>query len=185
VTFHPATLEPGTVEQQVQDLLAAFDSIPEIGIVFTGTNADAEGRVIEQLITDYVAARPARCFYTPSLGTLRYMSAIKYAQAVVGNSSSGIIEAPSLGTPTLDIGSRQRGRVRADSVIHCQAERSDIRAGLRKVLSPDLKAKAASISNPYEQVGTSHRIAEILSAWDIKKGLMKTFHDLSNEVKSK
>ena len=134
ITYHPVTLEDSTAEEQIQNLLDCLDEIPEYKIIFTLPNSDTDGRIIIKKINDYVAANPNRAIAFPSLGLRRYLSTLKYVSAVVGNSSSGIIEVPSFGIPTLNIGDRQKGRVAALSVYNYGTSKEEIREGLQVVL---------------------------------------------------
>ena len=180
VTFHPVTLETATAEGQFQDVLDALDDAPELNVVFTKANADTEGRIINQLIDGYAAARPGRAAAFTSLGQVRYLSLMKQVDVVVGNSSSGIIEAPSFKIPTVNIGDRQKGRVRAASVIDCQPGRASTAAALIKAFDPEFRASLKNMTNPYEQENTAARIKETLKAFDLNGILKKEFYDLPN-----
>ena len=118
-TYHPVTLSNMSSETKVLNLLEALDSYKDYHIIFTYSNSDTNSQIIIKRIQEYVDKNKGRCMFIPSLGQKRYFSALKYMTAVIGNSSSGIIEVPSFGIPTLDIGDRQKGRIAADSVIHC------------------------------------------------------------------
>lgn len=177
VTFHPVTLEHGTAETQFDQLLRALDSFNELKIIFTKANADSEGRIINQLIDSYIARSPERAIAFTSMGHLRYLSSMRLVDIVIGNSSSGILEAPSFGVPTVNIGNRQKGRIKAASVIDCKPEQSAIIAACHKALSNQFKTVAQSVDNPYKQEGTARRIKEIIkSAENIN--LKKIFYDL-------
>lgn len=177
VTFHPETLSPGIAERQVAELLAALDAFGDFRIVFTLPNADPEGRAITSLIESFVESHPNARAY-PSLGQLRYQSLVATVDVVVGNSSSGIIEVPSLGRPTVNIGDRQKGRLRAASVIDCQPDRSEIRQAIDKALSADFQASLEAVSNPYGTGGASDAIARVIAQTDLAALKHKTFHDL-------
>ena len=177
VTFHPETLSPGMAERQVAELLAALDAFGDFPIVFTLPNADPEGRAITSLIESFVENHPKARAY-PSLGQLRYQSLVATVDVVVGNSSSGIIEVPSLGRPTVNIGDRQKGRLRAASVIDCPPDRSEIRQAIDKALSADFQASLETVSNPYGTGGASDAIARVIAQTDLEALKQKTFHDL-------
>ncbi len=177
VTFHPVTLETATAESQFGLLLEALADLPELHLIFTRANADTDGRIINRMIDDFVAQRSGSAAVFSSLGQLRYLSAMQQVDVVLGNSSSGIIEAPSFGVPTVNIGARQHGRVRAASVIDCEPEKMAIRAALDKALSKTFKNLAATVDNPYEGCDTALRIKECLKEVDLPD-TRKTFFDL-------
>ena len=178
VTFHPVTLEDATAAEQCGILLECLDKFPEYKVVFTLPNSDTDGRVIIQMISDYVAKNSKRCVAYPSLGLTRYLSVLKYVTAVVGNSSSGIIEVPSFGKPTLNIGDRQKGRIAADSVLNCPATREGIAAGLERILSANFIQKANSVVNPYDGGESSEKIFKILKIVPLEKINQKKFFDI-------
>ena len=149
VTFHPETLaEPAAAERQVAALLAALDDVGAQALI-TGTNADCGGERVAALLAAYRERNPERCRLVPSLGTRRYLAAIRYAAGVVGNSSSGLLEAPALHQGTVDIGDRQRGRLAAASVIHCGHSREEIAAALEKLFSPEFRRTLPEVRSPY------------------------------------
>ena len=177
ITFHPVTLEHSTCGEQMEELLAALSSLSDTHLIFTMPNADTDGRELINLINRFVAGRAnARAF--TSLGQLRYLSCMKWADAVVGNSSSGLIEAPSLGVPTLNIGDRQRGRLRADSVVDCPPERTAIAAAIDRLLTLEARERARTVSNPYGDGGASERIVATLATTSLQDVLKKRFYDL-------
>lgn len=178
ITFHPATLETCTAREQFQAVLDAVDSMTGINLIFTTANADTDGRVINKMMQDYTATREERCLAVTSMGTLKYLSAMKYAAAVLGNSSSGIIEAPSLSTPTVNIGDRQKGRIQAKSIINVPVESRAIRVALEKVLSQAFMKTLGTSTNPYDKKGTCLKIVEVISGADLTGIQRKKFHDL-------
>ena len=178
VTYHPVTLEKNDAREQTQNLLQALDSFPDYKIIFTLPNSDTDGRVIAEMIKSYALARPSRVVVYTSLGMVRYLSALQYVTAVVGNSSSGIIEVPSFGIPTLDIGSRQKGRAAATSVLRCSPSQEDIVAGLNTILSERFCADAKTCSNPYDCDGTTAAIIEQIVSADTENLLIKHFHNI-------
>lgn len=174
-TFHPATLDPRPAVTQLQPLLDALDALgPDITIVFTGANADSGGQGINRRLQDFCAGGGQRCL-VQSLGQAGYYSLVAHADLVIGNSSSGLYEAPSLGTPTLDIGIRQQGRLHGPSVRHVGNDSAAILAATRELLS----APPGDFSNPYGDGQASRRIADVLLALDDPGELMiKHFEDL-------
>ena len=178
ITFHPATLEPNQAENQINALLDALDDTPHCRFIFTMANADSGGTMINGMVAAWVAENSHRSRLYPSLGQYKYLSAMKHAQAVVGNSSSGIIEAPSLGVPTVNIGDRQKGRIRAESVIDCRADTEDIRRALAKALSASFRKQAAGVINPYQGKDTAETIKEIIRTMSLENIMKKTFMDV-------
>ena len=176
VTYHPVTLENETAAEQIRNLLSALDELPDYRVIFTLPNSDTDGRVIIRLINEYVAKHQGRAVAYPSLGLRRYLSALKYVKAAVGNSSSGIIEVPSFGIPTLNIGDRQRGRLAADSVVNCGTGKEEILFGLHKVLSPDFSRK--NVHNPYEGKNTTADILHVLKTYPLEGLIQKSFYNL-------
>ncbi len=160
-TFHPVTLEPGSAEAQLEELLAAIASREDLHFLITKSNADTGGQSINERL-DIFKKEHSHCHVVVSLGMRRYMSALKYALCVLGNSSSGLLEAPSFGIPTINIGDRQRGRIQAESVLNCRPEREDILRALERACSPDFRKKAAAARNPYGDGNTSGRILEMI-----------------------
>ena len=178
VTYHPATLDDNSSAILFGNLLDALDRFPDNKVLFTYPNNDAGGRVIISMIEDYVARNPDRTLAVPSLGRVRYLSALKNVAAVVGNSSSGIVEVPSAGIPTVDIGIRQQGRLRSASVIHAEDTADSIATAISKALSPEMRALAATAPNPYCSHDTLSRIVDAIAAADPAQLKIKKFHDI-------
>jgi len=183
VTFHPVTLEHATAENQFKKLLKALDQVTSdsnelMKIVFTKANADTDGRIINRLIDDYVFEHSDKAIAFTSMGTLKYLSAMKHASAVVGNSSSGIIEAPAFKVPTVDIGNRQKGRVKAPSTINCDPEVNTIVGGIETALSPAFIESLSNMPNPYERANTCSTIVGLLEKIKPEGLINKTFYDL-------
>lgn len=179
VTYHPATLSDTSPLESVRRLFAALERFPEATVVFTYANADAYGQSINRAIDAFVRRRPARAKAFASLGQLRYLSLLKHCDAVVGNSSSGVIEAPTLRAATVNIGERQGGRLRAPSVIDCADTPAAIAAALRKALDPAWRRRALRGLSPYRAPGSpSRRIAAVLRKADLGALRVKRFHDL-------
>lgn len=178
VTYHPVTLENNTASVQCQNLLEALDEFPDYKVIFTLPNSDTDGRIIIQMVNEYVNQHSDRCMSIPSLGLKRYLSALKYVTAVVGNSSSGIIEVPSFGIPTLNIGNRQKGRIAARSVIHCGTSKQNIIDGLKVVLSNEQRSIAKDCVNPYDKDNTIEHIIGVLKNVPLRYLINKFFYNL-------
>ena len=176
VTFHPSTLENGTSGQQMAELLAALEMLKDTHLIFTMPNADTDSRVLFEMIDQFVTKHPNARSYI-SLGQLNYLSAIRHVDGVVGNSSSGLIEVPSFGKGTINIGDRQRGRLKAKSVIDCVSERGSITAGLEKLYSKDFQITLKAIQNPYGEGGASEKIVRQLTGCKLESILKKSFYD--------
>ena len=178
VTYHPVTLENHTAASQCHNLLDALDEFPDYKVIFTLPNSDTDGRILIRMIQDYVSVHSDRCMSIPSLGLKRYLSALRYVDAVVGNSSSGIIEVPSFGIPTLNIGDRQKGRIASDSVVHCGTDKQEIVDGLIRVLSDEQKDKAKKCLNPYEKGNTTQAILDVLKHYPLDNLVHKSFYNI-------
>lgn len=179
VTFHPVTLEQATAKTQFQNLLNAIDQLENTHIIFTKANSDTDGRVINKMIDDYVSANPQKSVGFTSLGQLRYLSALQYMDACVGNSSSGLIEAPSFHIGSINIGDRQKGRLKAASIIDCAPEKVSILAAFTTLYSDEFKAQLPALENPYGNGGASEKIIKILAKQDLSNILKKTFYNLA------
>jgi UDP-hydrolysing UDP-N-acetyl-D-glucosamine 2-epimerase len=179
VTYHPVTLEKNSAESQISELLEAIDSIDEIFWVITMPNADAESRVIIKSIDNYVQNNPGKAKLFSSLGKLRYLSSLKHATLMVGNSSSGIIEAPSFELPVVNIGYRQQGRIRAENVIDVLVgKKSNIVNAINKAMSYEFKESLAKLENPYGEGGASEQIFRELRTCQLPEEPKKKFYDL-------
>lgn len=179
LTYHPVTLETLTAKGQFAELLSVIDKHKELSVIFTKANADTDGRIINQMIDEYVSKNNDRCVEFTSMGQLKYLSALQFCDAVVGNSSSGLVEVPSFKIPTVNIGDRQRGRACAQSVIHCGNGACEIDEALQKALSEGFRKRLDDIRNPYEQEGTSDKIVQIIRD-KLDKGIdmKKRFYDM-------
>ena len=177
-TYHPVTLSSMSSEVQVLNLLEALDDYMDYHIIFTYSNSDTNSQIIIRRIQEYVDKNADRCMFIPSLGQRRYFSALKHMTAVLGNSSSGIIEVPSFGIPTLDIGDRQKGRIAADSVIHCGYSIEEIKEGLEKVVNLSNSSNLSNICNPYHKEGTCAAILQIIKTDPLENLVQKSFYDL-------
>ena len=179
VTYHPATLGENDPLADLEELLAALDRFTDAAIVFTKSNADAGGRAINARLDSWVSANPDRAVLVASLGSDFYFAALKEAAAVIGNSSSGLIEAPAAGAPTVNIGVRQDGRARSASVIDCADQRDAIEAAVRRALEPSMREVLATQTPAYGRAGdTSRLIFERLRSAPLEGILAKRFHSL-------
>lgn len=180
VTYHPVTLEKESSEEQFGNLLHVLASKTGWNVLFTKTNPDTGGRIINQMIDRFVAEHKDRSIAYASLGQVRYLSALKYCSIVVGNSSSGIIEAPSFHIPTVDIGDRQKGRAASGSIIHCGTSVESIDHALCKAMQDDFRQKIKNERNPYEGKNTSSEIVRTIKSF-LQNGIniKKKFYDLS------
>ncbi len=178
VTFHPVTLENATAREQFSALLMALNELEETHFIFTKANADTDGRIINQMIDEYVAKNPQKAVAYASLGQQRYLSTMQYVDGVMGNSSSGLIEAPSFAKGTINIGDRQRGRLKAESVIDCNPERGSIATAIEKLYSKDFQVTLKNVQNPYGEGGASKKIVKLLKDCKFESILKKAFYDL-------
>lgn len=182
VTFHPVTLENNSSKEQIKSLLEVCKEYKNLNFVFTKANADAEGRIINQYIDKYAKENNNIIVFT-SLGMVRYLSALKYCSVVIGNSSSGLVEAPSFGIPTINIGDRQKGRIQASSIINCEPTQIGIKQAFEIALSEDFIKKAKNTINPYGNGKTSNKVVEVIKEYllDQKIDLKKKFYDCEVE----
>lgn len=180
VTFHPVTLEKNSAKEQLMELLSACDSHSEFYYIFTKANADADGRSINSILDEYVADRENASAFT-SLGMLRYLSALKYCTMVMGNSSSGILEAPSFGIPTINIGDRQKGRIQSKSVINCKPDEKAIIEAMDLACSSGFLSDLRDVKNPYGNGDTSNKIIEVVKDYLINEriNLKKQFYNIN------
>jgi len=176
ITFHPTTLDAELPGEQFQKLLDALDMLGnEVGLIFTKPNSDTDGRGLIEMIDKYVVARSNAKAYI-SLGQLRYLSTIACVDAVVGNSSSGLYEVPSFKKPTVNIGDRQKGRLKAASVIDCQPEAADIYEAIQQALTMD----CVNTINPYGEGDASAVILRVIKETaDLRKMLKKSFFEVN------
>ena len=179
VTFHPVTLENNTAEAQANTLCEVFEKYSDITFICTKANADSDGRIINRILGE-CCKKYDNAFLFDSLGSKKYLSAVEYSEFVLGNSSSGLSEVPSLGVPTVNIGDRQKGRMRGPSVIDCDPTFESICEAIDKALSPVYKAVAAQRENPYGNGNTSGKIAEIVTGYLLndKLKVQKKFIDI-------
>jgi UDP-N-acetylglucosamine 2-epimerase (non-hydrolysing)/GDP/UDP-N,N'-diacetylbacillosamine 2-epimerase (hydrolysing) len=162
VTFHPVTMEDNTAETQIKELLSAIDEFEGLRVIFTMPNSDTDGKTIMNHIKDYVEKNPKKTIWFTSLGMKRYLSTLQYIGAVVGNSSSGIIEVPSFHIPTLNIGNRQKGRMTASSVLNCLPVKDDIIGKITAITKPGYIEGLKDVVNPYDKPNTAQEIIRII-----------------------
>lgn len=181
VTFHPVTLEDNTVGDEFLKVLQALEHIDNLKVIFTKANADTGGMRINSLIDAYVRERSDKCIAVYSLGLIRYLTALKYAAIVIGNSSSGILETPSFAVPTVNIGDRQKGRIQAKNIINCQTETKSIIDAIRKGLDEKFKDYVADTISPYGDGHASEHIVKIIKQTLLVShiNLKKQFYDIS------
>ena len=178
VTFHPQTIEKKSASKQFSQILNALDSLKDTHFIFTGANADNGGKIINEMAQSYYLKNPKKAIFVMSLGQLRYLSAIKHADIVLGNSSSGICEVPSLKKATINIGNRQKGRIKAASIIDTKCDKSKILKAIKKAYSKDFQAKLKSVKNPYGSGFASKKIIKVLENIKLNGILKKKFYDL-------
>ncbi len=177
VTFHPETLADGDPSSAVRALCDALAHTPDLAVLITGVNADPDRDAVAAALSAFAEKEPASRRIVASLGQRRYLSAMHHAAVVIGNSSSGLIEAPAVGAPTVNIGGRQAGRLRAVSVIDSEANEKAIAAAIRKALDPAFREAAKTQTPPYGRGGASKAISEILATHPLDGLIRKRFHD--------
>lgn len=179
ITYHPVTLESDTAEEQFINLLNALDKMEGYKFIFTKANADTDGRIINQLVDEYVERNMDKAVAFTSLGMVRYLSVLKYCEMVIGNSSSGLLEAPSFKIPTVNIGNRQKGRVEAESVIDCGNAEKNICEALQRAVQMKENGCLREVSNPYERENTSKDIFNTIKRYLYKNSIIqKHFYDI-------
>jgi len=178
VTFHPVTLEKDASAAQMSELLAALHALEGTQLVITLPNADTEGRALIRLIEEFVKTHPNAKAFT-SLGQLRYLSCIRHVDGVVGNSSSGLIEVPAFRKGTINIGDRQKGRLRASSVIDCEPTAASITAAIQRLYSAEFQQRLSHVVNPYGEGHASEATVAVLESYDFTNVLKKRFHDIA------
>ena len=177
ITYHPETLDSGKAGEQIGQLLAALDKQADTNLIFTMPNADTGHRIIVDKIKSFVQARENSSILIPSMGQLNYLSAMKLVDAVVGNSSSGIIEAPSFGIGTINIGKRQNGRIRASSIIDCDTSEEGITKAFAELYSSSFQEQVKNVVNPYGTGGAAEKIISVLKEVDMNNLIIKRFYD--------
>lgn len=186
VTYHPVTLENENATKQLSELLRVISEYDHLDYIFTLANSDVEGRTINAMIKEFSSTRE-NCIVVPSLGMQRYLSSLKYCSMVIGNSSSGIIEAPSFNIPTINIGDRQKGRIQAKSIINCKPIYESIKLAFDKSQERNFIEEIKECSNPYEKSKTTENIVRIIKKYLFQEGfdIKKAFYDLPSIGDSK
>ena len=180
VTHHPVTLSADSGIEGLSNLLSILDEYPDYQLIISYPNADTKSRVIIELLEKYYLKDKKRTFLTRSLGARRYLSAVKHCELVVGNSSSGLIEAPTLGVPTVNIGDRQKGRIHGDSVLNCDDSAASIRRTIVHALSSDFRQLSKNAKNPYGDGQSSGKILDMLIKFPLENIVFKQFYDLES-----
>jgi UDP-hydrolysing UDP-N-acetyl-D-glucosamine 2-epimerase len=181
ITYHPVTLKKDESEKEFKALLNVLKELEDTLLIFTKPNADTEGRKIIKLIEEFVKENGDKAVVFTSLGQLNYLSIMQYVDAVVGNSSSGIIEAPSLKVPTINIGDRQKGRIRAESVISCKGVEDEIKKAINIIYDENFRRKVKDVRNPYGDGNSAKRIKEILKTYKINS-IEKSFYNINFNI---
>lgn len=182
VAFHPETLATIPVTEQFQVVLKALLKLKDVFFIFTRTNADTDGSVINKMIDAFVEEHSNSSVAFISLGQKRFLSALRHVDGILGNSSSGIIEAPSMKTGTVNIGNRQLGRDRADTVIDCQYDPGEIVQAIEELFSPVYKARLENVINPYGSLNASEKVIDVLQVFDFQRNTLKKFHDVEFQI---
>ena len=178
ITFHPVTLENETSKKNFQFLLDALVELSDTNIIFTAPNADTDGRVIKKMIDNFVSTHKEKTTSYTSMGRLNYHSALQFVDGVVGNSSSGLAEAPMFKIGTINIGDRQKGRIKAESVIDCNPDKKSISKAIEELYSKDFRKKLKTVKNPYVSGNATEKILNVLKTAPIPNELKKEFYDL-------
>ena len=178
VTYHPVTLGNRTAKEDIEDFISVLEERKDLRIIFTMPNSDTGGQFIVDAINEFVANNAERAKTFKSLGVVRYLSVMQQVAAVVGNSSSGLVEVPSFGIPTLNIGDRQKGRLAAESVWNCAPDKKSVLDGLDKVLSKQFRDLAYVVRNPYEKENTAEEIFKVISTYPLNELNQKHFYDI-------
>jgi len=177
VTYHPVTLEMSTAQQQFAELLLALDDLSDTCLVFTKANSDTNGRIINEMIDNYVDSNTDKSIAFTSMGQLRYLSTMQYVDGVIGNSSSGLLEAPTFKIGTINIGDRQKGRIQAASVINCHPTKESISKGIDRLFSKDFREQLKTVENPYGHGGAARKCVDAIQEY-CKIDIKKSFYDM-------
>ena len=178
VTYHPVTLGNRTAKDDIDDFIASLEERKDLRVIFTMPNSDTGSQFIVEAVNGFVGRNRGRAKAFKSLGVVRYLSVMKQVAAVVGNSSSGIVEVPSFGIPTLNIGDRQKGRIQAESTYNCLPDKESVLKGLDTILSKEFRELASKVHNPYEKANTAEEIFKVISTYPIEQLNQKHFYDI-------
>ncbi|EDM23163.1 UDP-N-acetylglucosamine 2-epimerase [Caminibacter mediatlanticus] len=177
ITYHPETLNTQNTKKDFKEILDVLDELKDTNFIFTKANSDTNGRIINKMIDEYVSKNGNKAISFDSLGQIRYLSALKHVDAVIGNSSSGIIEAPSFKTATINIGNRQKGRIKAKSIIDCEPKKESIKKAFEKLYSKEFQELLKSVKNPYQKEKyPSKKVVDVLKNFEVKSS--KNFYDM-------
>ena len=180
VTYHPETLGKADPAEVMDELCAALDQFPDKKIIMTKSNADSGGRKLGEKVDSFAKLHPKQIYACASLGQLRYLSAMDHCDVVIGNSSSGIVEAPAMHKPTVNVGNRQSGRLKADSIIDCAEDRLSIQRAIEQALSSEFSSIVRNTRSLYGDCNASIRIKDFLKQADFSKQISKKFYDINN-----
>ena len=178
ITYHPVTLENSETESQIVSLLKALDNFKDINFIFTQTNADTNGRIIRKKINEFIKKNNKRSIMIKSMGQKFFLSTLKYVDGIIGNSSSGLLEAPSFKIGTINIGDRQTGRVKSKSIIDCDNSKKSIISSINKLYSSEFKKVLYRVKNPYDRGSASKKCVMIIKKTRLKNILKKNFYDI-------
>ena len=178
VTYHPVTLEKDTSKKHFQSLLSVLGELRDVNLIFTMPNADSDGRIIKQMISDFVNRYKERSLSFTSMGHINYLSTLQFVDGVIGNSSSGLAEAPTFKVGTINIGDRQKGRLKAKSVIDCEPTKESIQNAVDTLYSEDFQKMLQSVVNPYGEGNSTEKIMDVLKNKPIPEETKKEFYDL-------
>jgi GDP/UDP-N,N'-diacetylbacillosamine 2-epimerase (hydrolysing) len=178
VTYHPVTLEKQTSRKYFQSLLDVLNELDDVYLIFTMPNADSDSRIIKQMIDDYVATHKGNSIAFTSMGHTNYLSTLQFIDGVVGNSSSGLGEAPTFKIGTINIGDRQKGRLKAKSVIDCVPTKKSIKMAIETLYSRDFQKALLSVESPYGEAGAAEKIIRVLQETKFPEEIKKGFYDL-------
>lgn len=178
-TFHPTTMETASQGKQFQELLSALEEQNDYNVIFTMPNADTNREELVAMLNEFATRNPKKVKIVESLGSLNYLSVMKYCAGIIGNSSSGIMEAPSFKKATINIGNRQKGRICAASVINCAAKKEEILQALETLASKEFQEIVANVINPYEQENTSAKIVKKLEEVILQQIRPKEFFNIN------
>ena len=178
VTFHPVTLEDKTSKKQFQELLESIDGLKDTNIIFTKANSDTDGKIINHMIDQYTKKNFYKSMSAASLGQINYLSTLKYVDFMIGNSSSGLLEAPSFNIGTINIGDRQNGRIKSESVVDCLPNKKSIKRAIKIIYSNKFQNLLKNVKNPYGNGCASQKIVKVLKTVKLDNILKKTFFDI-------
>ena len=178
VTFHPVTLENKTSKKQFKEILSSINELEDTNIIFTKTNSDIDGRIINLIIDEYTSKNSDKSIAFASMGQLNFLSALQHIDFIIGNSSSGLLEAPSFKIGTINIGDRQKGRIKAKSVIDCLPDKKNIKRTIKKIYSNEFQKLLRNVKNPHGDGRASQKIVKVLKAVPLENLLKKVFFNI-------